>query len=186
MKDLTVIIHDDYVDDVVDSLHEAGIAEISDVERDSEVTDLIEPGGIPDIISKLTEYDMKLSAITEIFDRLSEERSTVQEFINPIEIDKIKREKKGLDTVLFEIDELIEEHGDYILNLDEKLSRTEERIEELNILRKNIELMKDIDIDLSHIGESEYTVIRIGKTKILINSRKRYLRWNPHSMISKR
>ena len=165
MRDLTVIIHDDYVDDVVDSLHESGIAEISDVERDEEVTDLIEPGGIPDVISKLTEYDMKLSAITDIFDKLSEERSTVQEFINPIETEKFKREKKDLNEILLEIDELIKGHGDHILNLEEKLSRTKERIEELNILRKNIELLKGLDIDLCHIGESEYTVIRVGKTR---------------------
>ncbi|MFP4050615.1 MAG: V-type ATP synthase subunit I [Thermoplasmata archaeon] len=165
MRDLTVIIHDDYVDDVVDSLHETGIAEISDVERDKEITDLIEPGGIPDIISKLTEYDMKLSAITEIFERLSDERSTVQEFTNPIEIEKIKREKKDFDEVLYKIDELIEKHGDHILNLEEKLNRTEERIGELRILNKNIKLMKDIDIDLCHVGESQYTVIRVGKTK---------------------
>ncbi|MFW6071964.1 MAG: V-type ATP synthase subunit I [Thermoplasmatota archaeon] len=162
---MTVIIHDDYVDDVVDSLHETGIAEISDVERDKEITDLIEPGGIPDIISKLTEYDMKLSAITEIFERLSDERSTVQEFTNPIEIEKIKREKKDFDEVLYKIDELIEKHGDHILNLEEKLNRTEERIGELRILNKNIKLMKDIDIDLCHVGESQYTVIRVGKTK---------------------
>jgi len=165
MRDLTIIIHDDYVDDVVDSLHEAGIAEISDVERDSEVTDLIEPGGIPDIIGKLTEYDMKLSGITDIFDRLSEERSTVQEFINPIETEKFKREKKSLNNILIEIDELMKGHGEHILNLDDKLSKTEERIEELNVLRRNVRLLEDIDIDLCHIGESEYTVIRVGKTK---------------------
>jgi len=164
MKDLTILVHDDHVEDLIDSLHEEGIAEISDVDRDEDVEDLIEPTGISERISELTDYDIRLSSILEIFNRLEPEKSIVKEFIFPEETKKVSREKKELDDVLSEIDEMFNEHGDEILELDQKLERVKKRIEDLEQLKEDVELLSCLDLNLSHLGESPFTIIEAGIT----------------------
>ncbi|MEF8835505.1 MAG: V-type ATP synthase subunit I [Candidatus Thermoplasmatota archaeon] len=165
MKDLTVLVHDDHVEDLIDSLHEEGIAEISDVDRDREVKELIEPKGISERISELTDYDIQLSSILEIFDRLEPEKSVVKEFVSPEEIEKVSREKKDLDSLLSEVDEVFDKHGEEILELDEELKRINKRIENLEQLKKDVELLSFLDFDLDYLGESSFTIIKAGITK---------------------
>ncbi|MFO7791624.1 MAG: V-type ATP synthase subunit I [Candidatus Saliniplasma sp.] len=165
MKDLTVIVHDDYIDEVVDSLHESGLAEISDVERDEEVGDLVETVGISESISRFTKYEMKISSVLDVFKKVSEEEDTISQFLNPPIIEKEGRKKKGLEDLFDEIDSRMEEVGKEVNEFDEKLVQTEEKISDLETLKKELDLIKSIDIDLSHIGESTYTIFRIGTTK---------------------
>lgn len=172
MKDLTIIVHDDHTDDVVDSLHESGLAEISDVERDKNVGELVETVGLSESLSKFTKYEMKLSSVLDVFQKVSEEESAISHFLNPDMIEKVKREKRNLDKVFEEIDTQMEESGKEIKDYDNKLVKTEEKISDLKTLKKDLELIKSIDIDLSHIGESTYTIFRIGTTKNPIKAKK--------------
>lgn len=165
MKDLTIMVHDDYLDRVVDSMHEAALVEVSDVERDRELGESLEMSEIPDIVGRCTDYDMKLSSIIDVFDRVeTDEGNTIQEFLNPEETEAVKREKRDLDTLFDEIDKAVEERGENVLSLDEKLTHTEERIKELRSVAEHLELIQDLNLDLDHLGESEFTVMRIGKT----------------------
>ena len=164
MKDLTIIVHDDFLDEVIDSLHEASIVEISDIERDRDVDEIVEGIGIPEIVSKCTEYEMDISAVLDVFQRVGEEKGAVQSFLNPEIIEKVKRKKKSIDEVFEELDELMEKSGNEILDLDDELSEANERINELELLKEDLSLIEDIDIELSHIGESEFTIFKLGTT----------------------
>ncbi len=174
MKDLTIVIHEDYVESVVDSLHEKGIAEISSVDRDDDVMDVLEgeTGGIPEVVGKCTDYDMKLASILDTFDRVEKEGESLGEMINPSEIERVKREKKDLKKIFDEIDDLIEKSGKRINELDEELTQIEERLDELHSLKKNLNKIKDLDIDLSQIKDSTFTKIRIGKVSSPIKFKK--------------
>ncbi len=164
MKDFTAVVHDDYVDEVIDSLHQSGVAEISDIDRDKEVFDRVEPSGIPAIITRLTDYEIKLSNVLDVFSRFEEERSAVQEFLNPIETKKVKRESRELKELLKEIDTVFEKHGNRVVKLDEKLGNIEEELQNLEELKKDLTLLKEFELELSHIGESDWTDIRVGTT----------------------
>ncbi len=164
MKDLTILVHDDHVEDLIDSIHERGIAEISDLERDKEVNEVVEPMGISERIGELTNYDIKLSSILDIFDRLEPEKSVIKEFVSPEEIKKTSREEKGLNQVISEIDEMFEEHGEKILEFDEKLNNINKKMEDLEQLKKDLELISFLDLELSHLGESKFSVIDVGIT----------------------
>ncbi|MGM0509576.1 MAG: V-type ATP synthase subunit I [Thermoplasmatota archaeon] len=172
MKDLTIIVHSDYINRVVDSLHERGIAEISDVDRDINVQEHVEESGIPDIVRTCTDYDMKLSSVIDIFQRLERDEGGISEFINPSEIIQIEREKKDIPEVMDDTDKLMDQVGDEVVSLDDELSDISEKLKELESVKENLELMKGMDIDLSHIGESQYTVFRAGKTTSPIKFKK--------------
>ncbi len=165
MKDLTILVHDDYVEGLVDTLHEEGSAEISDIERDEKIEELIEPRGISDRLSEVTDYDLKLSSVLDIFERLEPEKSVVDEFLFPEEKEKTQREKKDLSRIISEIDEIFEENGEKILELDEELNRVNKKIEELEQTREELELISFLDINLDHLGESKFTIIKVGITK---------------------
>ncbi len=165
MKDLTILVHDDEVDELIDSLHEEGIAEISGVDRDDEIEKLVEPMGISERLSKITDYEIKITSILDIFDSLEPEKGAIKEFISPEEVKKIDREKKELEGLLSEIDEVFEDHGDMILNLDDKLAQINKKIENLQQKKTDLELISFLDIDLGHLGYSSFTVIEAGITK---------------------
>ncbi len=172
MKDLTIIVHDDHIDDLVDSLHESGLVEISDVERDREVNELVETVGLSKSLSKFTQYEMKLSSVLDILNKVSEEESAISQFLNPEMIEKVKRKKTDLDELFEEIDARMDDTGKEIKEFDDKLVKTEEEISDLKTLKKDLELIKSIDIDLSNISESTYTIFRIGTTKNPIKAKK--------------
>ncbi|MFW6141073.1 MAG: V-type ATP synthase subunit I [Candidatus Saliniplasma sp.] len=165
MKDLTVIVHDDYIDRVVESLHENGLAEISDVERDEKVGNLVETVGISESISKFTRYEMKVSSVLDVFQKVSDEESAISQFLNPKMIEKAKIKKRDLDDLFSEIDSKMDEVGKKVNKYDEKLVENDEKIKDLKFLKKDLELIESIDIDLSFIGESTYAIFKIGTTK---------------------
>lgn len=163
MRDISIIVYDEYVDDVVDSLHKAGVAEISNIERDKNIIDEIEEERIPDIIKNFTDYDLKLSSILDVFDSIEEEKS-LKETIFPAEEKKIFRKEKNPETLFEEIDELFDNNGKDILSLNKKINGIDDRVNELKTRREELDYINKIDIELDDIGESEYLVIRAGKT----------------------
>jgi len=165
MKDLTILVHEDHVEGLIDTLHEKGAAEISDVDRDDEVMDLIEPMGISKSLGELTDYDIRLSSVLDIFQRAESEKNVIKEFISPDEIEKKKRKKKDMKQVLLEIDGAFQKHGDEILELDEKLTDLNKEMEELRQFKDDVRKISFLDIELDHIGETSFSVIEVGITK---------------------
>ncbi len=167
MKDLTIIVHQDHVDDLIESLHDRGMAEISQVDRDPGVSDLVERKGIHESIKKFTEYEMKISSILDIFDRLEPERGIIEEFLSPDEVKKIDRRKIDSERLFSEINETFQDHGDEILKLDEKLSEIEKKIQDIKKKRESVEYLSQIEdeVELSLFGKSSFSVIEAGITK---------------------
>jgi len=165
MKDLTILVHKDHTQEVVDSLQEEGIVEIDSVDRDEDVKELVEEKNIPEIITDFTDYEMKLSSIIDIFERVEEEGGgTIKDFLNPPEPEKVERGKTSLDDLFEEVDDLLEENGKEIKKLNSKFMEIKDNIAELKEKEKALKTIIDIDIELSSLGESSFSVLRLGKT----------------------
>ncbi len=164
MKDITIIVHDDYVEDVMDALHRSGTIEISDVDRDRNVLDLVDEGSIPDIVGKCTNFDMKFSSILDVFNSLETEEEGMTDFLKVEEIERVKRKKRAIDVIFQEAEDLLEESGKRVLELDEQLNSVLDKIEDYRSKVEDLRFISSLDIDLGHFGESDYTVFRVGKT----------------------
>ncbi len=166
MKDLTILVHKDYTQEVVDCLQDEGVVEIDTVDKDEDVKELVEEKNIPEIITDFTDYEMRLSSILDIFERVGKEKETsIKEFFNPRKPEKIKREKRSIDDLFGEIRELLEENGKEIRELNSELTDIKDEIKGLKEKEEALKTIIDIDIELSLLGESTFFVLRLGKTK---------------------
>lgn len=165
MKDITIIVHDSYLDDVVDALHSMGEVQVSGIERDEELVDKIKPGAVHERLSECTEYEMKLNSIQDIFAAMDEEEESIKDLLFPKEIEPVRRECKDFSSLKEEIDDLMGSVGEEVLKLNRKINQKKEALEELESLRRGVIQLAHIDVDLSYIGESPYTVYRAGKAK---------------------
>ncbi len=162
MKDLTVIVHGDYTDRVIDAIHEYGKIQVSSVERDTDINEHIKPGSIPEQARTLTEYEMKMSEVLDILQKLPGEEEGLMDMLKPEIISRVKREDKGTDELLAEVDELLEGSVAKIHDMDQRVNEIESELIELSTLKRELEFLGDIDLDLSQVGESDYTVVRVG------------------------
>ncbi|MFO8109740.1 MAG: V-type ATP synthase subunit I [Thermoplasmata archaeon] len=164
MKDLTIIVHDNYIDDVIDALHTIGDVQISSIDKDSAVRDLVDIASTHKSLSDCTEYEMKLNSVQDVFDGMKDEEECIWDMLFPKDITQVKRKKKNFDDLLQEIDDRVETEGKRIISLNDELNFKEEKLSEMEALRKDILEVSKLDMELSYLGERHYTVYRAGKT----------------------
>ncbi len=166
MKDLTILVHKDHTEEVVDSLQDEGVVEIDSVDEDEEVDKIVSEENIPESVTDFTDYEMKLSSIIDIFERIEEDGETdIKELLNPSEPERIERVKISREELFDEIDELLKDNGREIDDLNTELTKVKDKLKELEEKEEALKSIIDIDIELSSLGESTFSVFRLGKTK---------------------
>ncbi len=176
MKDLTVIVHGDYTDPVVNAIHEYGKIQISSVERDADISEHVTQGTIPEQARKLTEYEMKMSEVLDILQKLPGEEEGFMDMLKPEMISRVKREYKSTDELLAEVDKLLEKSATKIHEMDQRVNEIESELIELSTLKGDLEFLGDLDLDLSQVGESDYTVVRVGRISDPLKLKKAFSR----------
>ncbi|MFW5907509.1 MAG: V-type ATP synthase subunit I [Candidatus Natronoplasma sp.] len=165
MKDITILVHKDYTDEVVDSLQMEGIVEIDSVEKDKDVYGLVEEENIPEIVTDFTDYEMKISSILDIFERIEQdEDSSMKEFLNPKETEKVEREKKSLEELFDEVDSFLKKNGEEVKELNDNLTKIEDELKRLREKEEDLETITDLNIKLGWVGESSFSIIQLGTT----------------------
>ncbi|MFO7992396.1 MAG: V-type ATP synthase subunit I [Thermoplasmata archaeon] len=164
MKDLTIVVHDDYIEDAVEGLQKEGVVEISSIDRDRDVRYLVDPGSLSEKVNRCTEYDIKLSSVIDVLKGIKKEEAGLMDFFKPREIKRVKGIEEPLDAILDEAESLLNNSGKKILALYRRRGKIVEKIEDHENLKENLTSLLHLDVELSYFGESEYTVIKIGKT----------------------
>lgn len=164
MRNLTIVVHNDFTEKVVDELHEEGVVEIESIEKDEKTLELVESEELPEITRKFTDYDMKLSSVLDVFEKVEKGEEGIKEMINPSPIEKLEIEKKSISDIFEEIDGLMEENGKEIIGLDSKLEKIKGKIAELDEKKEDLKLILDLDLNLETLGRSTFTTTTIGKT----------------------
>ncbi|MBA3043910.1 hypothetical protein FP804_02095, partial [archaeon] len=66
MKELSIVVHDDYVDELVKTLHESGMMEIVDVHKsDKDVKEILMPGEVESEAGELASLGLRIGRITD-------------------------------------------------------------------------------------------------------------------------
>jgi V/A-type H+-transporting ATPase subunit I len=165
MKKASLIIHQNYVEDVIKNLHETGLTEIIDISKDeSEKSEEFEEAQIHSDHESCLTYQLRVSRLIGILNKIKPKKSGIKGIFNPDLPDIKEVEDFSLDEIYSYTESLLVNIEKKILDHDEKLQEQNEKIEIINHDLEQLELLKSFDFDISDIGESEYVIVKIGKT----------------------
>jgi len=170
MKKVSLIVHQSYVEDVIKNLHEAGVVEIIDVSREeSMMLEDMEKASMHPEAGVCTTYELRLSRLIDILNRIKSKPSGLKAILNP-QLPEIKTvEDRSLEEIYSYAEGTLGEIEKNILDSEQKLNDLKEQKDRINFYDQQINYLVDFDIDVSDIGESEYLLIKAGRTSDLSN-----------------
>jgi V/A-type H+-transporting ATPase subunit I len=170
MKEVSIIVHDDYLDQLVEGLHESGLIEIMDVGKSGkEFVDLLSSPRTTGIASEFADLEMQINKLIEILGKAKEAEAggmgqDIKGFISPpiprkfeVTPKSAHKAKEGAETLLFELEPKI-------TMIERKLEEISEEQASLAEHKKQISQMASFDFPLEYLGESKYTIVKAGTT----------------------
>ena len=170
MKKVSLIVHQSYVEDVIKNLHETGMMEIIDVSHEEPaMLEDMEKASMHPEAGVCTTYELRLSRLIDILNRIKSKPSGLKALFNP-QLPEIKTvEDRFLEEIYSYAEGALGEIEKNILDSEQKLNDLKEQKNRINFYDQQINYLVDFDIDVSDIGESEYLLIKAGKTSDLSN-----------------
>jgi V/A-type H+-transporting ATPase subunit I len=165
MKKTSLIVHQNYLENVIKNLHETGLIEIINISKeDSETLDLADKASAHPDSEVCASYILRLSRLIDILKKVKPKKSGIKGMLNP-DLPKVRStEDRSLDEIysytegiLGEIEKNILECDQKVQNLNEMMKLIDRDVEQLNYL-------KEFDLNISYLGKSQYLIVRAGKT----------------------
>jgi len=165
MKKVSLVVHQNYVENVIKTLHENGMMEIIDISKEEpEILKDSEKASMHPDASTCTNYELRLSRLIDILDTIRIKPKGIKSLLHP-ELPEVKTvENSSLEEMFSHIEGVLGEIEKNILENDQKLQYLDEQKQKINQDVEQINYLKDFDIDISDVGESKYVLIKTGKT----------------------
>ncbi len=165
MKKTSIVLHQNYLDDVIKSLHETGLMQIIDISK--EEPDILKETEICETDSEaetLANYEIRLTRLIDILKKVKPKKSGIKSILNP-ELPEIKTvEDNALDELYSYAEGVLDEIENSILEKQKNLEKLSEKKENIKNQLEQVEYLKDFDFDISNIKQSEYLIIKAGLT----------------------
>jgi len=170
MKKVSLIVHQSYVEDVIKNLHETGMMEIIDISLEKpEISEDLNKASMHPEAGVCTTYELRLSRLIDILNGIKSKPSGLKSLFNP-QMPEIKSvEDRSLDEIYSYVEGTLGEIEKNIVNRQHKLNELKEQKDRINFYNKQIDYLLDFDLDVSDIGESDYLLIKTGRTSDLSN-----------------
>lgn len=170
MKEVSIIVHDDYVEDLVRSLHESGLIETVDVGKSGkDFVNLLSQSRASKITAECADLEMQMNKIIEVLDRAKDEapsnmKEMLKGFLSPPLPLKYKVRPINIFHAKDSASQMIFELEPKITQIERKLEEISEETVQLSEHKKQIENLATFDFMLQYLGESEYLIIKAGTT----------------------
>ncbi len=163
MKKASIVIHQKYIEDVVKNLHELGLMEIIDISKED--IDLeIKNDKINIELNNCRSYKERFSKLINILTRVKSKKRGIKAFINPdLPYKKVVKDKK-LDELYSYAEGFLAKIEKKILSYDQTFHELNDKLENINFNIKQLNYIKDFNLDVSDFGESKYLYMKAGKT----------------------
>jgi len=170
MKKVSLIVHQSYVEDVIKNRHETGMMEIIDISLEKpEISEDMDKASMHPEAGVCTTYELRLSRLIDILNGIKSKSSGLKSLFNP-QMPEIKSvEDRSLDEIYSYVEGTLGEIEKNIVNRQHKLNELKEQKDRINFYNKQIDYLLDFDLDVSDIGESDYLLIKTGRTSDLSN-----------------
>jgi len=168
MKKVTLVIHRNYVEDVIKTLHEKGLMEIIDISHEEpKVLDDAEKAGMHPESETCANYELRLTRLIDILKKITPGKKGFKAMLSP-DLPQVKKiEELSLNELYSNAESYLGKTEENILKKEEHLQKLKEEKEKINQNIEKINYLLGFDFNLSDIGESEYLIIKVGITKDL-------------------
>jgi len=165
MKKTTIVLHQNYLDDVIKSLHKSGLMQIINISKEEpEILKKTEKCETHFEAETLANYELRLSRLISILRRVKTKRTGIKSILNP-ELPEIKTiEESSLDELYSYTEGVLDDIESSILKKQNELEKLNEKKEKIENQIEEIRYLKDFDFDVSNIKESEFLIIKAGIT----------------------
>ena len=167
MKKVTCIIHQNYLDEVIQSLHENGLMQIIDISRQKTDKKHLQPGKADEESSILSEYENRLSTLISILQKHKQKKSGIKALLNPELPEKQSVEETNLEELYSYAESVIDPIESSVRSGQQEYDKLTEKIQQLKEYETQTSMFTTFDFHLNHLGTSEYVIIKAGKTKTL-------------------
>ncbi|PNX45432.1 MAG: hypothetical protein BV457_01700 [Thermoplasmata archaeon M9B1D] len=163
MKKTSLIIHQNYVENVIKKLHETGLMEIIEISKDKpENFENLEQAPMHSDVDICANYKLRVSRLIDILKKIIPKKGGIKGFLNP-QLPKVKTvETRSIDEIFSYTEGILNEIERTILNQENTLNKYKEKLEQIKIDIEQVEYLKDFDFDLSDINESKHVIIKAG------------------------
>ncbi|XRP97742.1 V-type ATP synthase subunit I [Methanocaldococcus sp. 16A] len=165
MKKLKAVILDEKIDNVVRSLHEAGIVELCDLSEkleDLEWKTLLSQSSSADYVRNVTSLMIKASRVLDMFSSVSQKETSIKDILNPKPIEKKKVSFNSYKEVIEYAEKVLSDISKDVDESAEKLSELDNKKSKLLQLKEQISYLKGLEFDLKYLGSGEYVFIGAG------------------------
>jgi len=165
MKKVSLVVHQNYVEDVIKKLHETGLMEIINIAKDEpEFLEENEKAIALHDAEICANYDLRISRLIDILSKLRKRPSGIKAMLKP-QLPEIKNiEDSTLEEICSYAEGVLGNIEKNILNHEEKIRELDEKIVNINSNIYKLEFVKDFNFDVSDIGQSDYVIVKVGKT----------------------
>jgi V/A-type H+-transporting ATPase subunit I len=165
MKKVSLIVHKNYAEELIKKLYETGLMQIKDISEDEiEVLENVEKASINPDAEICANYELRLSRLIDILNKIKPKKGVIKTLFYPELPIVTSSEKYSLEEIYSYTEGLLSDIENHILEGERLLTDFQERKENINSDIEHLIYIKDFDIDLSDLGESEYIVMKAGKT----------------------
>jgi V/A-type H+-transporting ATPase subunit I len=171
MKEISIIVHDDYVENLVRDLHETGLIELVDLGKSGrDFVDLLTQSRSHEAASKCADIEMQLNKIYEVLSRAKDygavgKGGVLSDFFSPEIPSKYTVKPREMTTCQDEAETLSFDLMPKITNCERKLEEISEELGQLEEHKKQISYLSAFRFDLEYLGESQYLIIKAGTTQ---------------------
>ena len=173
MKKISLIVHQEYIEDTVKAFHEAGIVEIVDISKEEpKLLEEVEKAEMHPEAATCTNYELRLTRLIDILNKTQKHPTGIKAILGP-KLPEIKTvEEHSLDELYSYIEGILNEIEKNILAYEDKIKELDEQEEKIKRTLEQLNYLLDFKLDISDIGESEYLFIVAGKTNDLADIKK--------------
>ena len=165
MKKASIIVHQNYVEEVIAKLHETGMIEIIDITKEEpETLEIAEKASMHPDASVCTTYDLRVTRLVDILNNITPRPGGLKSILHP-RLPEVKIvEERSLEELYSYTEGILGEIEKNILNSEQQLKELDEQKEKINSDIQQLGYLRDFELDVSDIGESDYIFVKVGKT----------------------
>jgi len=174
MKKTSLIVHQNYVEDVITTLHKTGMMEIIDISKEEpETLETIEKASMDPEAGTCTTYELRVSRVIDILKKALTKPRGIKALLHP-QLPEIKTVEEGsLEEIYSYTEGVLSEIEKKILNHEQRLNELDEQKEQIKLYLEQVEYLKDFELDVADISETDYVIVKAGKTSNLVDLEKK-------------